>query len=154
MYFYLGEQMSLYRPKDRKEAKKSFIAIAIFIIAFAIIAGVAIGMLTSGGASSSGAKLSGFTYANYPSASAAQMPDAGNRYVLCTVTITNTGNANLVVNPNYFTLTTTDGQVHSYSWWVDYSMPSGLVAGARATVTIGFEISQSTTPDTLKFAQW
>jgi hypothetical protein len=78
-------------------------------------------------------------------------PDAGNRFILVTVSMTNTGDSSLVLNPFYFSLSTSDGLDHDYTYMVDYDVPDGLQAGATYTIKLGFEISQTANPVSLRF---
>lgn len=53
---YLGG-MSIIKPNDKEEAKRSLVVLAVVLIAVIIIAGLAIGMATSGGSSDDRVKI-------------------------------------------------------------------------------------------------
>ncbi len=78
-------------------------------------------------------------------------PDPGNKYILLTIAIQNNLGETLNLNPNYFKLDTSDGQVHTYSWTVDYNMPQGVHAGSNITATLGFEVSTAASLTALHF---
>lgn len=78
-------------------------------------------------------------------------PDAGNKYVNVTLTLTNQMSSKLTLSPYYFTLETADGQTHDFTYDVNYVVPDGLQSGASSTIIVAFEISQSTTTTKLVY---
>jgi len=145
----------MYTPPIKSNPKGKLIVFAILVIAaFTITYIMLSSMSNTGTATKSSVKLSTFTYSEFAQDNPYMQPDAGNRFVQCSFTITNTGAGSVSLNPNYFQLTTDDGQIHDYSWWVDYSMPEGLSAGASAAIVLGFEIASSATPKTIAFVPW
>ena len=80
-------------------------------------------------------------------------PDDGKRYMLIEFDMTNAYNVTISLNPYDFELLTTSGTIYEYSWWVDYDIPDGLAAGATASMYLGFEIPDSTTPDRLLYTE-
>jgi len=78
-------------------------------------------------------------------------PDDGNKFVQVSVKVTNVGTVTLSLNPYYFKLSTLDGLEHDYTWRLDYDIPDGLQVGASYTINICYEISETSTPTSLKF---
>ncbi len=97
------------------------------------------------------ATITGVSVSDASPSSEYSTPDAGNKFVKVTLTLTNMLSSKLTLSPYYFTMETADGQTHDLSYEVDYTVPDGLQGGASSTVTIGYEISQSTTPTKLFF---
>ncbi len=86
-------------------------------------------------------------------------PERGSRYVLLTVTVSNTGSRPLEVDPNAFALIDTDGFIYDRS---SLNLPSDapitlleyqndLAPGAEVSGTIGFQVLNSATLTTVAY---
>jgi hypothetical protein len=77
--------------------------------------------------------------------------DPGNKYVTVTIEVTNLRSVELTLNPLYFTLMTTDGLTHDPSYAISPTVPDGLQGGAKATMSVSFEVASGTSPNALVF---
>ncbi len=88
---------------------------------------------------------------NWTQAGNRPAPSEGNKYIVLTMSIENDMDEDLDLSPNLFRLDTSGGQMHTYSWRVNYTMPDGVQSKSTVSVTLGFEISTTSTPIALHF---
>jgi hypothetical protein len=83
-------------------------------------------------------------------------PAPGNIFAIYSVTISDLNQNGILVNPNYFKLTTSDGSAYQYSsntfaLSTPFNSVSNVQPGEKVTGSIAFEIPQSKSPATLTY---
>jgi hypothetical protein len=144
--------------------KKLAIIIVFVVIASLSIAGCTKQQLTAQVQTPSGSSNIAVTINSQQTANQigsgffAGTPQAGNKFLIFDVTVTNQNENNWPIgSPLYFKLTTADHSVHQYSSSTYYlganalTLVSGTNPGEKVTGQIAFEIPQSATAKTLTY---
>lgn len=94
-------------------------------------------------------EISGISYETVESGNPYLVPDPGNRFVQVSMTLQSKMPKSLDLNPLYFTLETSDGLSHDYSYAITPVIPDGIQPGASTIIKVTFEISESAEPTKL-----
>jgi hypothetical protein len=135
-------------PVPQHSGQSKILIVAVVVVAFVVIAGVILAAMAFSnivGDSNQNVKI--VVHSGYVTHSNGYLtPEAGNKYVVYSVTVTNIQKTDMTFSLLDFELNTTAGLTYmpSYSAGTSMSVPDSIGPGANCSLVLAYEIPETT----------